>query len=617
MNQVAFHKRYKFLSKIHTFLFSGGYKSLESPMLANNFKMDSKTLQKSMGRLKTANKFRMETEFDDSTLDNNFDINEEKENYSDKDSKINSDNSKSESDSNKSVAGPLLTVEKILRSRNRIGQKGMKEYLLKWKGFSVEEATWESEETMDCEEMISEFEGTIDDHSVIIVKKDDEKNSDEDSEMNSENSESKSDSDGPLLIVEKILKSRNRKGCKEAKEYLLKWKGFGVEESTWETEDNMDCKEMICEFEFEKKQNKLLKARKDLKLPTNDYERKRMQNIIEMAEYKDNLKNSAKALKQTLKRKNKDKPFLKCLLCSKNYTQSAALERHKRVVHNIKPQKIESELYFECTIQTGLGQGTLGIEKICLETFKTYDMIKEHIARNHNITCSACNESFKTKHEEKRHNCFPFLKKWVELEANEICAICDNEFADEKELKGHVNKIHRLSTGQKKPSRSAPKLKYVESDSESDEESDEEVGPVSKKKPVAKKSLLKKPAAKKSKYVESDSESDKESFVESEEEEQEYVPKKGKRGPPAARSAIPTKRVAKKPQSGNSDKSVAGPLLTVEKILRSRNRIGQKGMKEYLLKWKGFSVEEATWESEETMDCEEMISEFEGAIDDN
>merc|ERR1740122_442831 len=114
--------------------------------------------------------------------------------------------------------------------------------------------------------------------------KDFEMNSYKDSEMNSENSES--ESNGPLLIVEKILKSRNRMGCKEVKEYLLKWKGFSVEESTWETEDNMDCKEMICEFEFEKKQKKLLKARKDLKLPTNDYERKRMQNIIEMAEFK-------------------------------------------------------------------------------------------------------------------------------------------------------------------------------------------------------------------------------------------------------------------------------------------------------------------------------------------
>ena len=126
--------------------------------------MDQKALQKSMGRLKTANKFRLETEFDDSALGDNLDINEEKENEinSVKDSKINLDNSKSESDSNESVAGPHFIVEKILRSRNRIGQKGLKEYLLKWqaqwKGCSVEKATWESEETMDCEEMISEFE---------------------------------------------------------------------------------------------------------------------------------------------------------------------------------------------------------------------------------------------------------------------------------------------------------------------------------------------------------------------------------------------------------------------------------------------------------------------------
>ena len=121
--------------------------------------MDQKALQKSMGRLKTANKFRLETEFDDSALCDNLDIKEkENEINSDKDSKMNFDNSEAESDSDGSVAGPLLIVEKILRSRNRIGQKGVKEYLLKWKGFSVEEATWESEETMDCDEMICEFE---------------------------------------------------------------------------------------------------------------------------------------------------------------------------------------------------------------------------------------------------------------------------------------------------------------------------------------------------------------------------------------------------------------------------------------------------------------------------
>ena len=49
----------------------------------------------------------------------------------------------------------------------------------------------------------------------------------------------------------------------------------------------------------------------------------------------------------------------------------------------------------------------------------------------------------------------------IELEVNEICAICDDEFADEEELKDHVNKIHRLSTGPKKPSRSAPAPKRL------------------------------------------------------------------------------------------------------------------------------------------------------------
>ena len=42
---------------------------------------------------------------------------------------------------------------------------------------------------------------------------------------------------------------------------------------------------------------------------------------------------------------------------------------------------------------------------------------------------------------------------WVELEANEICAICDAEFTDEKELEEHLNEIHRKSTDPSKPRR--------------------------------------------------------------------------------------------------------------------------------------------------------------------
>ena len=285
-------------------------------------------------------------------------------------------------------------------------------------------------------------ESAIADNSGIIVEKEDKKNSDDNSEMNSENSESESDSDGQLLIVEKILKSRNRMGCKEVKEYLLQWKGFSVEESTWETEENINCKKMIHEFEFEQKQKKLLKAQKDLKLPKNDYERKRMQNILEMAEFKKNLKDSAKTLKQALKTKRKQN-VLKCDLCSRIYKHSGTLLRHKRDVHNIKikTEVQAAEEYFQCSEQIPFTNN-----KKCSEKFETYDMIKDHIAQNHTFTCSECNESFKTKQQEKMHNCFPFrcgcgkkFKNEQDLTAHECfrCKYCDERFPNARAENAH------------------------------------------------------------------------------------------------------------------------------------------------------------------------------------
>ena len=47
------------------------------------------------------------------------------------------------------------------------------------------------------------------------------------------------------------------------------------------------------------------------------------------------------------------------------------------------------------------------------------------------------------------------------MEGNETCAICEDEFADEYELKNHANEIHRKSTDQTKPIRSAPPPKRL------------------------------------------------------------------------------------------------------------------------------------------------------------
>ena len=151
----------------------------------------------------------------------------------------------------------------------------------------------------------------------------------------------------------------------------------------------------------------------------NDYEKNRLKNIREMAKEKKkfeaNLKASAKALKQALKKKSQaPRPLVKCDFCKRTFQTPNALTKHKRTVHKAKPQKFKSEVYFEC------------MDKTCSEKFKTYNMIKKHIEQNHTFTCSACNESFKTKSKEKTHSCFPFLCN------------CGKKFKTEQDMAAHT-----------------------------------------------------------------------------------------------------------------------------------------------------------------------------------
>ncbi|KAG2460942.1 CBX1 protein, partial [Polypterus senegalus] len=142
-------------------------------------------------------------------------------------------------------------VEKVL---DRRVVKGKVEYLLKWKGFSDEDNTWEPEENLDCPDLIAEFlQSQKTAHEVDKTEATKRKASVEEAEPAGEESKPKKKKEEPEkprgfargLEPERIIGATDSSG---ELMFLMKWKNSDEADLVPAKEANVKCPQVVISF---------------------------------------------------------------------------------------------------------------------------------------------------------------------------------------------------------------------------------------------------------------------------------------------------------------------------------------------------------------------------------
>uniref|UniRef100_A0A8C9VYF5 Heterochromatin protein 1 n=2 Tax=Scleropages formosus TaxID=113540 RepID=A0A8C9VYF5_SCLFO len=135
-------------------------------------------------------------------------------------------------------------VEKILDQRVVDGKV---EYLLKWKGFSDADNTWEPEENLNCPELIEAFLAS---QKCVVERPDSCKRRQSTDQMESEESKVKNVTKRPhgfarSLEPERIIGATDSSG---ELMFLMKWKDSNEADMVPAKEANMRCPQVVIAF---------------------------------------------------------------------------------------------------------------------------------------------------------------------------------------------------------------------------------------------------------------------------------------------------------------------------------------------------------------------------------
>lgn len=150
------------------------------------------------------------------------------------------------SDSKKDAEEEEYEVDKIIDSK-RI--KGKVHYLIRWKGYSADNDTWEPHNTLSCPDLIQKFNDEKENSKNSRdgkKRKGSKKETKSPAKKTKSNWDSKNADENAEYEVDRILEVHHKKNGD--REFLIHWKGWSNTFDSWEPESNLNCPELIKKF---------------------------------------------------------------------------------------------------------------------------------------------------------------------------------------------------------------------------------------------------------------------------------------------------------------------------------------------------------------------------------